>query len=91
MCRNIKRLFNYDPAVSRIEMEAAELQFVRKISGYRQPSVTNERAFDRAVEKISGAAAELLAELTTNAPARNREQEILAARTKAAKRYADRT
>ena len=86
MCRNIRRLFNYDPPTIKGEVEAASLQFVRKISGYRQPSSQNESAFNHAVEQVSEAACELLDSLMTSAPPRNREAEIAAVRLKYAQR-----
>jgi hypothetical protein len=50
MCRSIKTLFNYQPPATTDEIEAASLQFVRKISGFNKPSHANEAAFNRAVE-----------------------------------------
>jgi len=72
MCRNIKPLFNFEPPASEGEVRAAALQFVRKISGYRQPSRVNEAAFNAAVEEIAAASARLLAALETNAAPRAR-------------------
>lgn len=73
MCRNIKPLFNFEPPASEDEVRAAALQFVRKISGYRQPSRANEAAFNAAVEEIAAASARLLAALETPAAPRVRE------------------
>ena len=59
MCRSIKQLRNEQPATQE-EIRAAALQFVRKVSGYRQPSKANADAFDSAVDRISAASQELL-------------------------------
>jgi hypothetical protein len=53
MCRNIKTLFNFEPPVTEQEIRAASLQFVRKISGFNQPSKANERLFSIAVDEIA--------------------------------------
>ncbi len=87
MCRNIRTLFNYDPPSTADDMQAAALQYVRKISGYRKPSAQNEAAFDRAVADVARATADLLAALRTNAPPRNRDLEISQARARNAKRF----
>ncbi|MEM7366043.1 MAG: DUF2277 domain-containing protein [Pseudomonadota bacterium] len=75
MCRNIKALYNFDPPATAEEIDAAALQFVRKISGYTKPSQANQAAFDLAVEEVAASAQRLLDSLTTAAPAKNREQE----------------
>ena len=80
MCRNIKRLYNYDPPVSQEEIREAALQYVRKISGFHQPSKANAAVFQIAVEAITAASGDLLMALQTNAPRRNRAEE--AARVK---------
>lgn len=72
MCRSIHTLFNIDPPVSQVELNAASLQFVRKISGYNIPSKANEAAFMVAVEEIAAASTRLLKALETNAPVRER-------------------
>ena len=64
MCRNIKPLFNFDPPTTEAEIRAASLQFVRKISGYRQPAAKNEAAFGAAVDEIAFASRRLLEEIT---------------------------
>jgi hypothetical protein len=87
MCRNIKTLFNFDPAATDDEVHAASLQFVRKISGFTKPSLANQVAFDRAVGEVSAAARRLLDSLTTAAPARDRETEAARARLRAARRF----
>ncbi len=64
MCRSIKQLRKRNDIASHEEIAAAALQFVRKISGYRQPSRANESAFYGAVDDIADAAHRLLAEIT---------------------------
>ncbi len=87
MCRNIRTLFNYDPPSSPADVEAAALQYVRKVSGYRSPSAANEAAFQRAVADIAAATATLLDSLATKAPPRDRQAEIAKARARNAKRF----
>lgn len=88
MCRNIRPLFNFEPEVTDDEIHDASLQFVRKVSGFTKPSQANQEAFDHAVAHIAQITRELMSELTTNAPAKDREVEAAKAREKAAKRYA---
>ena len=88
MCRNIKTLFNFDPPANEEEIHAAALQFVRKLSGFSQPSQANAEAFARAVEDVAEVAARLLTELTTSAPTKNREEEAAKARARSARRFA---
>ena len=88
MCRNIRTLYNFDPPASEEEIRAAALQYVRKISGFNKPSRANEQAFDRAVEAVRTASAELLAELQTTARPRDREVERARAQARAAQRFA---
>ena len=87
MCRNIKRLFNFDPPATDEEVREAALQFVRKLSGYNKPSQANAEAFDIAVNDIAAASERLLQSLTTQAKPRNREQEALKLKQKAAQRF----
>ncbi len=87
MCRNIRTLFNFDPPVTHDEIEAAALQFVRKISGFNKPSQANAAAFDRAVHQTADVAHTLLHSLVTQAPPRNREEEAAKRRAKAALRF----
>jgi hypothetical protein len=89
MCRNIKMLFNFEPAVTPDEVRAASLQFVRKISGFNKPSKANEAAFQTAIDAIAGASMELLSSLETNAPAKNREEEAAKAKARSADRFAN--
>ncbi len=88
MCRNIKTLYNFEPPATKDEIRAASLQFVRKVSGFAKPSKANEDPFERAVECVSRATAELLDSLVTNAPLRNRETEAAKARARAVQRFA---
>ncbi len=87
MCRNIRRLHNFEPPATQDEVRAAALQFVRKISGFTEPSQANAEAFHRAVEAVAHASEHLLDALVTNAPPRDREAEAAKARARAAERY----
>ncbi len=87
MCRNIKILFNFEPPVTTEEIRAASLQFVRKISGFTEPSKANEGLFMTAVDEVSGISTRLLGSLHTNAPSRNREEEAAKAKARAAERF----
>ena len=87
MCRNIRTLYNYEPATTPEEMRAAALQYVRKVSGMQKPSQANEAAFERAVHAVAHATEHLLAELVTAAAPRDRELEVAKRRAKAALRY----
>ncbi|MEM9534003.1 MAG: DUF2277 domain-containing protein [Pseudomonadota bacterium] len=80
MCRNIKTLFNYEPPATDAEIRGAALQYVRKISGYPRPSAANEAAFAAAVDAIAASSRELLDQLVTRAPARDREADAARAR-----------
>jgi hypothetical protein len=88
MCRNIRTLYNFEPAATDEEVQAAALQYVRKISGFTKPSRANEEAFARAVDAVAEASRELLDALTTSAPAKDREVERAKARARAAERFA---
>jgi hypothetical protein len=88
MCRNIKPLFNFEPPVNDEEVHAAALQYVRKISGFNEPSKANEVAFYAAVDERSAASGSLLASLETNARPRNREVEAAKARARSERRFA---
>lgn len=90
MCRNIKMLFNFDPPSTPEEIHAASLQFVRKISGFNKPSKANEEAFFAAIHAIDDVTKKLLDSLETNAPARNREEEIARLKALSARRFGDR-
>ena len=88
MCRNIKPLFNFEPPATDTEVNDAALQFVRKISGYGKPSAANQAAFDAAVGAVAAATHQLLAELGTSAPPKNREEEAAKRRERSARRFA---
>jgi hypothetical protein len=85
MCRNIKTLFNFAPSATDEEIRASAIQFVRKLSGFKQPSKANEMAFNLAVDKVEIVARELIDSLVTSAPPRNREVEVAKARLRYAK------
>ena len=88
MCRNIRTLHNFDPPATVDEVQAAALQYVRKVSGSAHPSQANRAAFDRAVLEVTATTRRLLEELTTNAPPKDREVEAAKARARAEARYA---
>ena len=87
MCRNIKPLFNFEPHVTNSEVEAAALQFVRKVSGFNKPSEQNQKAFNEAVHDISHITAHLLTHLKTTAEPKDREEEAAKAHARAVKRF----
>ena len=87
MCRNIKVLYNFDPPATEADIQAAAVQYVRKISGLSKPSQANEAAFKAAVDAVALASAELLQKLETNAPPRSRILEITRAQARAAQRF----
>jgi len=88
MCRNIRTLHNFAPPASEDEVEAAALQYVRKVSGSTHPSKANEAAFDRAVAEVTRITATLLDELVTTAPPKDRAVEAAKARARFSKRMA---
>ena len=88
MCRNIQTLFNFDPPATDEEVQAAALQYVRKISGYTKPSQANEAAFALAVDEVTEASRRLLESLVTVAPPKDREVEAARRRARAEKRFA---
>ena len=88
MCRNIRTLYNFEPAATDEEVRAAALQYVRKISGFTKPSRANEEAFNRAVDAVAHTSMHLLAELETAAPPKDREVEAAKAKARSAARYA---
>ena len=87
MCRNIRTLHNFEPPASQEEVEAAALQYVRKVSGTTQPSAANQPAFDEAVRAVTEATTKLLTALVTKALPRDREVEAAKAKARAAERY----
>ena len=88
MCRNIHTLFNFDPPATKEEVHDAALQYVRKISGFTKPSQANADAFERAVEAVAAASEQLLGELVTAAPPKDREVEAAKARARWEQRIA---
>lgn len=87
MCRNIKTLFNFEPPANGDEIRASALQFVRKLSGFTNPSRANEEAFNRAVDEVASAAHRLLHSLETSAPPKDREIEAEKARARSRERF----
>ncbi|MEV6692191.1 DUF2277 domain-containing protein [Micromonospora sp. NPDC051196] len=87
MCRNIRVLHNFEPPATDDEIEAAALQYVRKVSGATRPSAANEEAFNEAVRVITAATRTLVNSLVTKAPPRDREVEAAKAKARAAERY----
>ena len=87
MCRNIKTLFNFDPPATDEEIRAASVQFVRKLSGFTNPSKANEMVFDQAVDEVAGVARRLIDSLVTTAQPRDREEVAARARARAAERF----
>ena len=88
MCRNIRNLHNFEPPATEDEIHASALQYVRKVSGSTRPSQANAAAFERAVEAVAAITRELLGELSTSAPPKDREVEAAKARARAQQRYA---
>ena len=88
MCRNIRTLHNFDPPATDEEIQASALQYVRKISGSTNPSQANAEAFDEAVEAVAAATRELLDNLVTKAPPKNREVEAAKAKARSEARFA---
>ena len=88
MCRNIHTLYNFEPPATKAEVHEAALHYVRTISGFTKPSKANEVAFERAVEEVAAASRQLLAELVTSAPPKDREVEAAKARARWLERQA---
>ncbi len=88
MCRNIRTLHNFEPPASEEEIRASALQYVRKVSGSTKPSQANAEAFDRAVDEVALATGNLLEQLVTSAPPKDRELEAAKRRARAAERFA---
>ena len=87
MCRNIKTLFNFDPAATDEEIRAASLQFVRKLAGFNSPSKANEAAFNAAIDEVFAAGHRLLHGLETHAPPRDRDVEAQKAKARNAQGF----
>jgi hypothetical protein len=88
MCRNIRPLYNFEPPATHEEAHDAAIQYVRKVSGFTKPSQANEEAFARAVESITAATLQLLDDLVTTAPPKDREVEAAKRKARSAQRYA---
>ena len=87
MCRSIKTLFNFEPPATELEIRAAALQFVRKLSGFSVPSKANEPAFNQAVDAITASATELIAALVTTTEPKSRDEEAAKARARSQIRF----
>ncbi len=87
MCRNIRPLNNFEPPATTTEVEAAALQYVRKVSGTTKPSLVNQHAFDHAVREVAIATQRLLDSLVTTAPAKDRETEAAKAKARSVARF----
>jgi hypothetical protein len=88
MCRNIHTLFNFEPPATEDEVREAAIQYVRKISGFNNPSRANTEAFARAVDEVAAATSRLIDGLVTSAPPKDREVEAAKRRARGAKRFA---
>lgn len=87
MCRNIKALYNFDPPVTTEEIRAAALQYVRKVSGFHEPSKANEEAFNRGLDAVAEATQQLFDALVTQAHPHNREVEAAKAKARSIQRF----
>ena len=87
MCRNIRPLHNFEPPATSDEVQAAALQYVRKVSGAARPSRANEEAFDTAVREVATATARLIDALVTTAPPKDRETEAAKAKARSVARF----
>jgi hypothetical protein len=87
MCRNIRTLYNFTPPATDEEIRAASLQFIRKITGFKNPSKMNEKAFENAVAQVTLISKNLLESLVTTASSRDREKEALKAKARAKLRF----
>jgi hypothetical protein len=87
MCRNIRTLYNFEPETTSEEVEAAALQYVRKVTGMNKPSQANEDVFNRAIHEIAHLTEHLLADLVTTAQPRDREVEAERRKARAAVRF----
>jgi hypothetical protein len=87
MCRNIRKLYHFDPPATDAEVRAAALQFVRKISGFTEPSVVNEVVFNRAVDEIARVTSTMLGSLLTAGLPKNREVEAAKASNRTHRKF----
>jgi hypothetical protein len=88
MCRNIRTLYNFEPPATDDEVRAAAVQYVRKISGFNKPSRANAESFERAVDAVAAVSTQLLDELSTSAPPKDRDVEAAKARARFEQRRA---
>jgi hypothetical protein len=88
MCRNIRTLYNFEPPATDDEVRASAVQYVRKISGFNKPSKANAESFERAVDTVAAASKQLLGELSTSAPPKDRDVEAAKARARFEQRQA---
>jgi hypothetical protein len=86
MCRNIRVLYNFEPPTTQSEIEAAALQFVRKVTGVQKPSQADEAVFSAAIRAVAATTSDLLANMHAKAPVRTREGEREKARIRFMKR-----
>jgi len=80
MCRNIRVLYNFDPPTTVDEIRAAALQYVRKVTGLREPSAADTAAFARAIDEVAASTARVLASLEASTAVRTRDGERAKAR-----------
>jgi hypothetical protein len=91
MCRNIRTLANYAPPATPDEVQAAALQYVRKVSGATKPSTANAAAFERAVAAVAEVTQQLVDAMVTSAPPKDRAIEAARARERNAVRFGSAT
>ena len=87
MCRNIRPLYNFEPATTHDEVRNAAVQFVRKVSGMNKPSRANEDAFNRAIDEVTHSIEHLLGSLVSNSAPRNRDVEAAKGRARSDARF----
>ena len=75
MCRNIRVLSNFEPPTTKEEIEAAALQYVRKVSGLQKPGADEHAAFDQAIADVAAITTRLLASMKPRGQVRTRERE----------------
>lgn len=88
MCRNIRTLHHFKPPTTPEEIHAASLQYIRKVSGMREPSKDAVRAFEKAVAQVAAVTTKLLQDLPENGEPRTREGEKLKAKLRWERREA---
>ncbi|HKJ12041.1 MAG TPA: DUF2277 domain-containing protein [Ornithinimicrobium sp.] len=88
MCRNIRQLHHFDPPATPEEVQAAALQYVRKIGGSAAPSRANQPAYNQAVATIAEATQQLLDSMVARGAPKDRQVEADKARARSAARFA---